>query len=64
MNPKLQPKTRKEIAQDLGISYSTFWRLLKKKKINLPRGLVYSNSQENIFNLILKEPDDLKEIET
>ncbi len=31
-NELSKPKTRREIASELGISYTTFWRILKKKE--------------------------------
>ena len=42
-------KTRKEMAQELGISYSTFSRLIRKLKIMLPKGLIYPSTQEKIY---------------
>lgn len=33
-------KTRRELAAELGISYTTLYRWLKKKQIDLPAGLV------------------------
>jgi len=46
---KLKPKTRKEIANELGISYTTFWRWLKKNEIVLPPGLIYPNMLKKIY---------------
>lgn len=46
--PSAIPVTRTEIANSLGISYSTFKRWLQKKEIDLPSGLVYPEEQELI----------------
>lgn len=50
MKVDVKAKTRKEIAQDLGISYTTFWRLMKKLDISLPNGLIYPPKQKEIYD--------------
>lgn len=57
-----KPKTRKEIADELGISYTTFWRLIKKLNISLPSGLIYPLKQEEIHKALFKQTE-LKDIE-
>lgn len=49
MDNLFKAKTRQEIAEELGISVTTLWRLLKKHKINLPSGLVYPDKQKEIY---------------
>ena len=44
-----KPKTRQEIAGELGMSYKTFLRWLKKQGINLPSGLVFPFDQKIIY---------------
>ncbi len=53
-NELSKPKTRREIASELGISYTTFWRILKKKKISLPKGLLFPIHQKKIYAAILE----------
>lgn len=52
------PKTRQQIAQELGISYSTFKRWLKKNDINLPSGLVLPADQEIIYQKFFEIKND------
>ena len=52
---ELKVKPRKEIAYELGISLTTFWRHLKKHEINLPPGLVYPNKQKEIYSIFRDE---------
>ncbi|NJL75489.1 MAG: hypothetical protein HC892_11120 [Saprospiraceae bacterium] len=37
MKPSSTPKTRQQIATEIGISYSTFWRWLKKIILPYPK---------------------------
>ena len=43
-------KTKQQIADEYGICIKTFDRLLKKKRINLDRGLIYPKDQLIIYN--------------
>ena len=52
MKVELKPKTRIQIAQELGISYSTLWRLLKSRSIKLPNGLIYPAKQQEIYDAL------------
>ncbi|MEM9822919.1 MAG: helix-turn-helix domain-containing protein [Bacteroidota bacterium] len=45
MNP---PKTKSQIAQDLGISLRTLQRWIKKSNLDVPRGLVCPTKQKEI----------------
>lgn len=42
------PKTKSQIAMDLGISLRTLQRWIKKSELNVPRGLVCPNKQKEI----------------
>lgn len=42
------PKTKNQIAQDLGISLRTLQRWIKKWNLEVPRGLVCPQKQEEI----------------
>jgi len=42
------PKTKHQIAQDLGISLRTLQRWIKKSDLQVPRGLVCPNKQKEI----------------
>lgn len=64
MKPSNTPKTRQQIATEIGVSYSTFWRWLKKNNVALPKGLVYRSGQELIYKLLTDEKNPLKEDET
>ncbi|MEO1513919.1 MAG: hypothetical protein AAFV95_02865 [Bacteroidota bacterium] len=57
----MKPKPRRQLAHELGISYPTFWRLLKKKNIFLPKGLLSPESQEKIVNCYFELANDPKE---
>ena len=59
MNKGLRPKTRQELADELGISYSTFKRWLKRNHIDLPSGLVYPIQQEEIFIKVYPSKNEL-----
>lgn len=43
------PKTKNQIAQDLGISLRTLQRWIKKSNLKVPRGLVSPNKQAEIM---------------
>lgn len=45
-------KTKKEIAQDLGISIRTFQRHLAKTDLNIARGLVSPKKQFEIYQTL------------
>jgi len=47
-------KTRREIANELGISVATLWRKLKKLGIELPTGLIYPPEQALILSTLGK----------
>lgn len=42
-------KTRQELADELGISYTTLYRWLKKFEIELPAGLITPHHIEKIY---------------
>lgn len=63
MKATLKPKTRKQIAQELGISQSTLWRKLKDAEINIPSGLVLHEHQKKIFQLFRGEGSIVKQNE-
>jgi hypothetical protein len=46
-------KTREQLASDLGLSRTTFWRKLKKQKIKLPHGLISPSKEQEIRNKLL-----------
>lgn len=56
MDKIYKAKTRQEIADELGISVTTLWRLLKKHSIKLPSGLVYPDKQKEIYRQLLHSP--------
>jgi hypothetical protein len=43
------PKTKQQIANELGISMSTLKRKLKTYKLDVPRGLVCPDVQKDIY---------------
>jgi len=43
------PKTKNQIAQELGISLRTLQRWIKKWNLDVPRGLVCPEKQREIF---------------
>ena len=47
-------KTRKEVANELGISVATLWRKLKKLGIELLAGLIYPPEQALILSTLGK----------
>jgi hypothetical protein len=50
-------KTRQQIAQEYGLSYSTFWRRLKYHKIELPPGLINLKWQKEIYEKMGYPPE-------
>jgi AraC-like DNA-binding protein len=50
MHLPMQPKTRQELANDLGISARTLSRRLKLFSIKIPKGLISPENQEEILN--------------
>ena len=46
---KLNAKTRSELAQEYGVCRRTFYALLKKRSIQLPKGLITPLEQEMIY---------------
>ncbi len=48
-------RTRKELAEELGISVSTLWRVLKKSKLDIPPGLIYPSMVEEILKRLKKK---------
>lgn len=51
-------KTRKEIAQHLGISTTTLWRKLKEGDVQIRSGLIYPEDEKRILHFfgITDEP--------
>ncbi|MFT4667265.1 MAG: orotate phosphoribosyltransferase-like protein [Polaribacter sp.] len=45
----MKPKTRQEIAQELIVSRTTLYRLLKREGIKLPKELLYAREQKMIY---------------
>lgn len=50
-------KTRQQLANEFGISYTTLWRKLKSHGLDLPGGLVYPEDQERIYKIISRASD-------
>jgi DNA-directed RNA polymerase specialized sigma54-like protein len=48
----IEPKTKSQLATELGISLSTLQRWLKKHHIHLPRGLICPNKQREICTIL------------
>lgn len=48
-------KTRRELAEELGISVSTLWRVLKKSNLEVPSGLIFPNTEEEILKKLKKK---------
>jgi DNA-binding transcriptional regulator LsrR (DeoR family) len=48
----LEPKTRSQIANDLGFSARTLNRKLKSANIQLPKGLVNPENQVKIYKIL------------
>ncbi len=57
------PKTREQIAYELGISVTTLWRRLKAHNIQLPKGLVFPQDQERIRAALGYISEDMKKNE-
>ena len=49
MKNKVNAKTRQQIASELNISRTTLYRVLKRKGMTIPKGLIYKNDQEKIY---------------
>ncbi len=45
-------KTKKELAQDLGVSMRTFQRHLSNTNLNIPRGLISPKQQVEIYQAL------------
>jgi len=45
------PKTREQIAYEIGISVTTLWRKMRDNKLSIPKGLVFPDSEEKIYAL-------------
>lgn len=43
-------KTRKQIAQEYGVSRRTFYRMLKRADLTLPPGMITPEFQKKIYN--------------
>ena len=50
--PSNQPRTRQEIAAIFGISYTTLWRKLKQRGIELESGLLFRPEQEKVLRAL------------
>lgn len=46
------PKTKQQIARELGISLRTLQRWIGKAEISVPRGLVSPKKQEELFRVL------------
>ena len=46
------PKTKQQIARDLGISLRTLQRWIEKSNIVVPRGLISPRKQEEILTIL------------
>jgi DNA invertase Pin-like site-specific DNA recombinase len=52
LQPSGKAKTRKEIANELGVSTTTLWRKLKENNIILSSGLIYPSDQIRIYKYL------------
>lgn len=43
-----QPLTRQQFAAQIGVSYTTLWRRLRKINLELPSGLLFPDDQHRI----------------
>ena len=55
--PRVQPATRQELADYLGVSISTFTRRIKKAKLEITTGLLTQQEQKTIVNLFCGKTD-------
>lgn len=46
---RLMPKTQQQVAGEYGISVNTLKSRLKLTKIELPKGLIFPNTQKSIY---------------
>jgi hypothetical protein len=53
----ISPKTRSQIAEEYGFSYSTLMRKLKKYGITIPSGNLLLTTQKKIYELLGYPPD-------
>lgn len=49
---KLLPRTKSQMAHEMGICLRTFQRKLKKANLNIPRGLISPSSQLKIYQAL------------
>ena len=54
---RVQPATRQELADYLGVSISTFTRRIKKAKLEISSGLLTQQDQKTIINLFCGKTD-------
>jgi hypothetical protein len=47
---RLMPKTQQQVAGEYGISVNTLKSVLKLKGIELPKGLIFPNTQKDIYS--------------
>ena len=55
--PRVQPATRQELADYLGVSISTFTRRIKKAKLEITSGLLTQQEQRIIVELFCGKTD-------
>ena len=55
--PRVQPATRQELADYLGVSISTFTRRIKKAKLEISSGLLTQQEQRIIVELFCGKTD-------
>lgn len=48
----LKAKTKSEMANELGMSRATFYRRIKEKKLELPKGLLSPKIQKEILKTL------------
>jgi hypothetical protein len=48
--------SHKEMAAELGLSYTSFWRKIRKVKMDLPKGLICPQQQQEIRLKLGTEP--------
>ena len=59
MNISHKAKTRCEVAAQLGMSYTTLYRKLKKKGVKLSPGLLNTEEIKKIYNVLGFEHQDI-----